>query len=285
MNKETLNKSLEILDAAADELLQKSAKKSEDVTPSDISDTETKDDEDEDTVEKGGKTCENCKNCDDSDLNKSEDSSDEDSDEEDTEDNDEAEDTEKSISDFQADIDGIFYADSDIKTGAGSSEFQAGIVAAMSKALAEIQYDIYSSNKGQNSVSSVLAKSLKALITSNQLLKSENDKLLRRVNHLEKSIDQKFDQILDSLDSFSIQPAHMRKSVGSISVHDKNFNTSLTGTNTTDINSLTKSQVLDVLTQQLYAGNSVVRPDDVIAYESGAPLRPELQTLVANSLH
>lgn len=204
-------------------------------------------------------------------LNKSDD------DEDDFEDDDDEEETvEKSMRDR-------FEQDPLIRSQMQNSEFMSAVVDVMAKSLADVQYDLTVKSRDDNNATAVLAKSLKAVVAHNQALQLENDKLSRRLNRLEKSISHGFDRIIDSLEDMSTQPATMRKSVASINVHDRDFDRSLNGVRTVGgFESLSKSQVLNVLNTELYAGNALVSASDIISYESGAPLRDELKSLVAS---
>lgn len=204
-------------------------------------------------------------------LNKSDD------DEDDFEDDDDDEETvEKSMRDR-------FEQDPLIRSQMQNSEFMSAVVDVMAKSLADVQYDLTVKSRDDNNATAVLAKSLKAVVAHNQALQLENDKLSRRLNRLEKSISHGFDRIIDSLEDMSTQPATMRKSVASINVHDRDFDRSLNGVRTVGgFESLSKSQVLNVLNTELYAGNALVSASDIISYESGAPLRDELKSLVAS---
>ena len=82
-------------------------------------------------------------------------------------------------------------------------------------------------------------------------------------------------------EELSHQPATMRKSVGNISVQDRNFAKSLAGS--TGVEQLSKSEVLNKLSNMMYSGNPLVTPTDIISYESGAPLRPEVAQLIMNN--
>lgn len=260
-----LNKSLAALDAAADELLKKS--NSDDADKDDVKPDEVSQDDD---VEK-------CDKPDGDNIKKSDDA---DKDEDDL--SNEDEDAQKSLEDIQQDITEDFQQDEDIAKGMANSEFQAAVVAATAKSLGEIQYDIHSHQKSNNHVAEIMAKSLQAVISANQQLRADNDKLARRLSKLEKSLDKGFEGILDAIDSLSNQPAHMRKSVGSINVHDKDFSQSVSGMGNGGFDSLSKSQVMTILTNELYASNPIVRTSDIISYESGAPLRDELKALVVS---
>ena len=268
---ENLSKSLQALDSAADELLKKSnSDDKEDIKPDDVSEDSSSDDkkDDDKDVEKGctGNMCDP----DGDNLKKSE------------PDAAETEEVKKSLENFQEDVKDSFNADEDISKGVDTSEFQAALVTSTVKALGEMQYDLYNNQKNSAKATDVLAKSLQAVIASNTSLKAENDKLNRRITKLEKSLEKGIESVLTALDELSTQPAHMRKSVGSINVHDKDFNKSVNGEGTNDFDSLSKGQVMTILNNELYAGNSMVQPSDIISYESGAPLRPELKTLVVN---
>lgn len=303
MLNDKLSKSLADLDAAADELLKKSAdteadeEKDEDnePAPEDIADAapakdDEKDKDSEDTdLEKCGDNPtkltkseeseeakdepveENTKeNKEDEENSEGDDNAEEGEDEENTT----KEDVEKSVKDD-------FTANENINKALQSSEFQAAMVDVLVKSLSEIEYSMHSSSKDQEKAASVMAKSMQAVLLSNKSLSAENEALKRRVNKLEKSINIGFDKVLDAIDTISTEPAHQRKSMASINVHDKDFNKSLNGSGAVGgFESLSKSQVLNVLNNELYSGNQLVTAQDIISYESGAPLRVELQPLV-----
>lgn len=293
-----LEKSLAELDAFADEMLAKSkaAEKDEDaddndneVTPEEVSEdaTPTSNSEDaenaetdEETPEKNPEKKEDNveKSCNDSDLTKSDNADEDETEEEPEEDEDEEtpEDVEKSIKDD-------FESDETVKKGMENSEFYAAVVDIFAKSLGDMQYDVQSQGKAQAAATGILAKSLQAMMQANRTLQSDNERLTRRLNKLEKSMNKGFEQIMDSLDVMSSQPAHMRKSMASVSVHDRDFDSSLNGQKTIGgFESLSKSQVLTVLNNELYSGNPNVTPQDIISYESGAPLRHDLQSFVAS---
>lgn len=291
-----LEKSLAELDAFADEMLAKSkaAEKDEDaddneVTPEEVSEdaTPTSNSEDaenaetdEETPEKNPEKKEDNveKSCNDSDLTKSDNADEDETEEESEEDEDEEtpEDVEKSIKDD-------FESDETVKKGMENSEFYAAVVDIFAKSLGDMQYDVQSQGKAQAAATGILVKSLQAMMQANRTLQSDNERLTRRLNKLEKSMNKGFEQIMDSLDVMSSQPAHMRKSMASVSVHDRDFDSSLNGQKTIGgFESLSKSQVLTVLNNELYSGNPNVTPQDIISYESGAPLRHDLQSFVAS---
>ena len=140
--------------------------------------------------------------------------------------------------------------------------------------------DIGSAN---NTTDGILAKSLISLINANNSLKEENHTLNERLDSIEKSMGEKFDTLLDAVESMANQPANMRKSMKNVHVHDRDFAKSLNG-NVNKFDSLSKSEVLGILNDELYNNNPSVTVSDVIGFESGAPLRPELKALVENKV-
>lgn len=305
-----LTKSLAELDAAANELLAKSKtaenkqadEPEEEVKPEEVSDDsatpEAEDAEDaeaeikegkkeksEDDLEKCGDTVKKSEEASEAEeeIQKSEEAKEhtEEDTEEDTEDESEDEEVEKTPEEVEKSIRDDFEADEEIKKGMDNSEFLSSVVDIFAKSLSDVQYDVMSQGKQQSAASEILAKSLQAVMATNLSLRSENERLTRRINKLEKSMSTGFEKVLDAIDTMSAQPAHMRKSMANINVQDRDFDRSLNGQKTIGgFESLNKSQVLTVLNNELYAGNQNVTPTDIISYESGAPLRQDLQTLV-----
>lgn len=287
-----LSKSLADLDAVADELLAKSQaaegdeKPEEDITPEEVSDDSAAPEEpSEEDADKGeGESGEDLEKCDDgvkkSDDPESLDEGDEAAEEDESgEEEPSAEDVEKSIKDD-------FQANDTIAKSMEDSEFISAVVEVLAKSLSDVQYDAQAQHKSTVQANDIMAKSLLALTAANQTLRADNEKLTRRINKLEKSVTQGFEKVLDSLDEISSQPAHMRKSVQSIQMHDRDFGSSLNGTAIpTGFDSLSKSQVMSVLNSELYNGNQNVTPTDIISYESGAPLRQDLQSLVVSKIN
>lgn len=286
-----LSKSLSELDAVADELLAKSKSKEDDdeLTPNDVSEDSTPDKEDADNAdsseEKDNEPDETDEGSEDKKpMKKSEDpepADDEDDEPDETDESDE--DNEPDSDEIEKSIKEDFTSDETINKSIQDSEFYSAIVDILAKSLGSVQFDVLSNSKSQSAASDILAKSIQAVIQANKSLQSENEKLTRRINKLEKSISQGFERVMDSLDEISSQPAHMRKSLASISVHNRDFDTSLNGQKTVGkFDSLSKSQVLDILNAELFSGNQNVTPQDIIGYESGAPLKQNLKTLVEN---
>jgi hypothetical protein len=293
-----LTKSLAELESAADELLKKSKnakddeKTSEDtgeVTPEEVSDSGSSTDEDkniedenqdEDAVdEKEVALAEEVEDPEDEEVKKSD--SDKADEEEDTDDEDE--DEELTPDEVEKDVKEDFESDELVKKSMDNSEFLSSVVDILAKSMSDVQYNVHVGNKAQSAASEILAKSIQAVMTSNKTLKEENERLTRRINKLEKSISAGFEKVMDSLDELASQPAHVRKSMASVSVVDRDFDRSLNGSAVIGgFESLNKSQVLAVLNNELYAGNQNVSPSDIISYESGAPLRQDLQALVVS---
>lgn len=292
-----LTKSLAELEAAADELLKKSKnakdddeKASEDtgeVTPEEVSDSGSSTDEDkniedenqdEDAVdEKEVALSEEVEDPEpEESVKESEPDEEEDTDADEDEDELTPEEVEKDVKDD-------FESDELVKKSMDNSEFLSSVVDILAKSMSDVQYNVHVGNKAQSAASEILAKSIQAVMTSNKTLKEENERLTRRINKLEKSISAGFEKVMDSLDELASQPAHVRKSMASVSVVDRDFDRSLNGSAVIGgFESLNKSQVLAVLNNELYAGNQNVSPSDIISYESGAPLRQDLQALVVS---
>ena len=279
-----LTKSLAELDSAADELLAKSKAaedggkgEEENLAPEEVSDDSTSTPNSEEGAGEGSE--EELEKCGDG-VKKSDDPEQLD---EGGESEEEPEEDEKTADEMEKSLKDDFQANEVIAQGMENSEFFSAVVEVLTKSLSDVQYDTMVASKGAEAANEVLAKSMNAMIVANAALRADNVRLTRRINKLEKSITQGFEKIMDSLDEMSSQPAHMRKSMRAVNVHDKDFGASLDGVQTPGgFESLSKSQVLTVLNNELYGGNPNVLPTDIISYESGAPLRPDLQALVAS---
>lgn len=290
-----LVKSLVDLESLADELLMKSQASDDkdsdsgDVTPEEISDDAVQDDAE--NKESGDEPNED-------DSEKSEDDEDggddvkkseepkeipDEEDEESEDEGDNEEEDEVSAEEVEKSIIEDFTANDTIAKGMEASEFLTAVVEVLSKSMSDLQYDMITGAKGQASANDILAKSLQASLAMNAALRQDNDKLTRRINKLEKSLSVGFDKIMDALDDISSQPVGMRKSLASVSVQDRNFEASTEGlVRPAGFESLSKSQVMSVLENELIAGNPAVSASDIIGYESGAPIRQDLQHLVVS---
>lgn len=306
---ENLKKSLDALDAAADELIKKSANSKDDdeLKPDDISEPDEvneyvdKDENDESNEDEGKDLKKSDEDSDEDEDNSDEDEDtdeDEDSEDEDSDDSNEDEDKDLNKSDepeiisgddddqeegkkvIQKIVDENIKKNEDLGKSLKTSEFQSAIVDIVIKSIGQIEKDMFDKGQNDDYTSSVLAKSLKAVIDHNNALSDENSKLKQRIDGLKESMTKGFSDIMTAIEEISVEPSRMRKSVGNIHVHDRNFNKSINGNSVAGIESLQKSQVLGVLNAELYAGNQNVSVQDIISYESGAPLRPELHSLV-----
>ena len=284
-----LTKSLAELDALADELLEKSVKTSDDkegLKPEDISENvpeqEIKGTEDE-TNDKKNEDVD--KEKEDTSIQKSINT-----DPEDEKEDEEEEDKEKDVAEEIEKSMNEFLNNEEIQKGIDASEFLSSCVEILAKSLGELRATVGQSknskdNDDKDNSTEVLAKSLKASMTLNKSLEGRMRVLEQRNLDLEKSLNDGLETlkgfISDQMDGISHQPSHMRKSVQNISVHDRNFQKSLSGGQST-VETLSKSEVLTKLNNCLYSGNPIVTPTDIISYESGAPLRPEVAQLIYN---
>ena len=302
-------KSLTELDSIADELLSKSVKKSEDEpAPEDISsdeDNEANDgkasgkpddesddkpdnepnkkkpdqsasgDGDEDDVQKSAlatdKMTNNTANGD-LQMNKSDCEDDEDCDDDD-----------------EDEVKKSFLNNKELAKSVENSEFYGALVSVMSDALSKSFNKLTDMQDTSNKSSDILAKSLMATIEMNKSLGKQVVKLKRDNKVMSRNITKSLEDIKESiaelgemkdmLESMASQP-QVRKSVGNISVMERNFQKSINGQGA-DMN-LSKSEVLGILNDELFKGNPMVTAQDIIGYESGAPLRQELMGLIAN---
>lgn len=281
-----LTKSLADLDQAADELLAKSkaaedgGKGDEELTPDEVSDDSTATPNSEEGAGEGSE--EELEKCNDG-VKKSDEPEQLDEGDNGDESGEEEPEEEQTVDDMEKSLKDDFQANEVIAQGMENSEFFSAVVEVLTKSLGDVQYDTMMAAKEAGAANDVLAKSMNAMIVANAALRADNERLTRRINKLEKSVTQGFDKIMDSLDEMSSQPAHMRKSMRAVNVHDRDFRASLDGVQTSGgFDSLSKSQVMNILNNELYSGNPNVQATDIISYESGAPLRPDLQALVAS---
>lgn len=281
-----LTKSLADLDQAADELLAKSkaaedgGKGDEELTPDEVSDDSTATPNSEEGAGEGSE--EELEKCNDG-VKKSDESEQLDEGDNGDESGEEEPEEEQTVDDMEKSLKDDFQANEVIAQGMENSEFFSAVVEVLTKSLGDVQYDTMMAAKEAGAANDVLAKSMNAMIVANAALRADNEHLTRRINKLEKSVTRGFDKIMDSLDEMSSQPAHMRKSMRAVNVHDRDFRASLDGVQTSGgFDSLSKSQVMNILNNELYSGNPNVQATDIISYESGAPLRPDLQALVAS---
>lgn len=271
------------LDKLADEVLAKSMKSEEDtsdnsVTPEDVSanipdndnekpeeTTSEEKEEREETVKKS--------------VDTTDESSSEDSTEGANEEEPEPEDKDEENEENEESIEKSFKSDETIKESIEASEFLESLVGLIVKSLGDAQVSLKKSQTDSQNAFEVFAKSLNANLRQGQNMQQQFEAGMQT---LQKSITEQMDsmksEVLEKLEEFSHQPASVRKSMKSVNIQDRNFQKSLG--HTEGIEQLSKSQVLNTLTSELYSGNPLVQASDIISYESGAPLRPELESLV-----
>lgn len=242
---------IEELDKAADEILSKS-EKTEELKADDISEEADETEEEEDAD--GG-------------AEESEDAADDDSDDVDDDDaDDEDGDMEKSV-------------ETDVIGADDVSETASAMVEILAKSLADVMENITETKEASDNTSAVLAKSL---LAQNMILNEQKTDLVktnRELSALSKSLAKRLDAIDQKLDSLSAQPAHMRKSVGSYAVTDRNFKGSLDGTGG-DMQPLSKSEAIGILTNELMNGSGGVTAQDIVQLESGGTVREEIRALL-----
>lgn len=271
------------LDKLADEVLAKSMKSEKDtsdnsVTPEDVSanipdndnekpeeTTSEEKEEREETVKKS--------------VDTTDESSSEDSTEGTNEEEPEPEDKDEENEENEESIEKSFKSDETIKESIEASEFLESLVRLIVKSLGDAQVSLKKSQTDSQNAFEVFAKSLNANLRQGQNMQQQFEAGMQT---LQKSITEQMDsmksEVLEKLEEFSHQPASVRKSMKSVNIQDRNFQKSLG--HTEGIEQLSKSQVLNTLTSELYSGNPLVQASDIISYESGAPLRPELESLV-----
>ena len=171
----------------------------------------------------------------------------------------------------------------DLEKSMDASEFLASVVEVLAKSMAATSFDMRHQSEQSSASNDVLAKSLQASLQLNKSMAEEISTLKQTQSDLVKSIKDGFEDLKAQMEEMSHQPAGLRKSVGNISVHDKNFHKSLTGQQG-GVETLSKSEVLASLNNLMYSGNPLVTPTDIISYESGAPLRPEVAQLISSKM-
>lgn len=179
---------------------------------------------------------------------------------------------------------GDFQALENIQKGMDASEFLTSVVEILSKSLADVTFELQSNGQDSQTSTATLAKSLAASLQLNQNMAAQLAAMKAENETLKKSITDGFEGLTQMLSDVLSQPVAMRKSVANINVHQRNFDQSINGGASGGFESLSKAQVMDVLNAELFKGNPMVQPADIVGYESGAPLRNEVKTLVMNTL-
>lgn len=177
-----------------------------------------------------------------------------------------------------------FMENPDISRETDNSNVMLALVEVMSKSFADLAVDIkgYVDDRFNEALGGdTMNKSMMANMKGTETLLNRMATQTRLVKSMGEQLEDMMGAISDvanQLESFSHTP-NMRKSVQTnTQVRDRNFQKSLG--NTGGIESLSKSEILGALTAELQAGSTQVSAQDIISVESGAPLRPELASLV-----
>lgn len=264
LNKKELQKSLDEIEAMADEILSKSegteniqegvdenaqvegdvekAMKPEDISEPGEDDKAESDKKANDEDKKGEKP--KPKEPDDEDESEDEEESE---DESDSEDEEEEEVTQKSFNDFVAESE-------ELSKGVEVSDFLAEFTRVYGAITDTLRNDVNKSLQTSEHVSNILAKSF------NAIMKSQNE--------LAKSIQE----LSERLDSVERQPVGRKAQV---SIMEKSFNHSAGLEEGKQ--ELSKSEKLEKLSNMAINGQNGVTISDVIQFESTGTLRPELQ--------
>lgn len=194
---------------------------------------------------------------------------------------------EEEKADLEKSIRDTFEGEEVIKKSMDASEFLASVVEVLAKSIAGHSYEVHQQAQQSSLSNDVLAKSLQASLSLNKAMATEIEVLKQQQDDLVKSITSGFEDMKNfvsaQMEEISHQPAGLRKSVSNVSVHERNFQKSLNGAQT-GIENLSKSEVLASLNNLMYSGNPLVTANDIISYESGAPLRPEVAQLISSKM-
>lgn len=147
------------------------------------------------------------------------------------------------------------------------SNFLSEMTSSLNKSLDDLQKCISNSDESNQGALGTFAKSFLAIVDSQKALMDSNNAL----GELVKSMNTTIDSLSKRIEDMEEQPT-MRKSVRDINVHNKDFAKSLSSEKT----DLSKSQKLEIMNDLLRKGDTVV-PMDIIGYETGSPLRPEVE--------
>ena len=165
-----------------------------------------------------------------------------------------------------------FKAKEEISKALEVSEFLAALVEATTESIGGMNKKLNKSMDENSAVLGTFAKSFQAIASSQEyLIKSQI-----QLDNLLKGMSQSIDTLSQKVEELEGQPT-MRKSVQNIHVMEKDFKKSV-GDFTEE--TLSKSQILGKLNDFLMKGDPTVTVGDIVGFESGAPLRPEVKTLI-----
>lgn len=250
-----LSKSLEEIEALADEVLSKSQE-------------EVKDDNVE--IEKGLKADEIAENTEEKEDNKEEAQDEaEDKEEDSAENKEEDEKVEKSAVK-------LLQENEEIAKSIEVSDFLTQFTRINGEVIDSLRADINKSLETSAHTATILAKSFGAIMKAQEsltnLVKSQSEQIAKQ-EELIKSLQTRLEEL-------EKQPVG-RKAV--VSTFEKSFNYSagLTGKDSNE-QKLSKSQIIEKLTELALKPNSGVTVSDVVQFESTGQLRPELEHLINN---
>lgn len=159
------------------------------------------------------------------------------------------------------------------------ADLASAMAEVMAKSLADVTESVAGSQEFAEKSSVVLAKSILAQNVILNEQKAAYEKTSRKLDKLNKSLEQKLAAIDAKLEELGAQPAHMRKSVASENVIDRNFNGSLEGTGKQQ-RTLSKAEMVSILNNELANGSQVVTPMDILQLESGGQMRDDIRVLL-----
>jgi hypothetical protein len=241
--KDELLKSVEELETISESLLRKSQEEDKELDPEDIV-------KDEDSIK--------------------EDDTEEKSEEEEEEEEEKSEDEDEDEEEVEKSLQG-FFEEEELKKGMDISDFLCAFIEANVQSLGELQNTITKSISATRDTDEVLAKSFIAIAKIQKSLSNRTDKLHSMV----KSMLDGQQELLDRMESIESTP-QMRKSVRNIKTMDRDFQKSLGKSDIDERQLLTKSQVSSALLSLFQEGDKTITQGDILAVDSGAPLRPEL---------
>lgn len=254
---DNLAKSLEEIEARADEVLSKSVEQDEADDKEDVEKALKPDEVASDTDKAGSEDKDN-----DGDDDKKEDKKDDDKGE------DKDEDTKKSLTDE-------FLEDETIAKSVEVSDFLSQFTRINGDILDTLRSDINKSLETSSHTATILAKSFNAIMKSQEgltnLVKSQAS-ALEGQGELIKSLQ-------DRLEGVEKQPA-VRKSV--INTMEKSFDHSAGLASAGEKQELSKSEKVEKLTNMAMNGENGVTVNDVVSFESTGQVRPELNQYLTN---
>jgi len=183
-----------------------------------------------------------------------------------SEDEEESEEEEMEKKSLKKSISKKFNSKGEISEAMEVSDFLAAVVEATSESLGDMAIKLEKSLQNNYSTVSVLAKSFTSIVKSQKGILKQQESL----GKLLKSISKKMDDLNERVEEIEQQPT-MRKSIPNVNIVNRNFQKSLG-----EEQPLSKSQILQSLMSMYEQGDSGVTTSDIITFESGAPLRPEL---------